>query len=201
MTNSIPNKGSESETLMKNNTPDGGSSHESSAIAEKALCLESRRERPSLQQPILMICYAVAGIILALVHHTYYSYLHGRKIGSASRQQWATAFGTAFSFIVIALLKTAIGEAYNQYIWTLVRRRAYSLGCLDKLFALTSDPLGFFNWELLRHAKFGLVLALSVWYVAAVVRCEGDPTESTIQVHSHRRTNSSGYSRSSLWTF
>ena len=129
---------SESDDLMSK----GNSVHPSTLPAEKS---SHNHPQHKYRQSLLMICYAVVGITLAIAHHFYYPSLNGNKTGSATRQQWATTFGTAFSFIVIAFLKMAIGEAYHQYIWTLMRWQPYSLRCLDKLFALTSHPSGFLS--------------------------------------------------------
>jgi hypothetical protein len=156
----------ELQTLVSPKMPGRSSVYDSSPMLEKTSRSPMHVNWGSYRvQPTLMTLYAFAGIILALAHHFYYMYLHGKEPGSAMRQQWATAFGTAFSFLVIALFRTAIGHAYNQYVWTLVKRRSYSIGGLDKLFAMTSNPLGFLSWELLKQAKIGLTLALAVWFV------------------------------------
>jgi len=105
-----------------------------------------------------MLAFAFGGIALAIGHHFYYLSLDGTLTGSSTRQQWATRFGTAMSFLVIALVKTANDAAYTQYIWTLVRRKSFSIGTLDKLFALTSDPLAFFGSAMMRVLKIALFL-------------------------------------------
>lgn len=121
-------------------------------------------------QLTLMVAYAFTGAVLALSHHFYYISLHGKQNGSATRQEWATTFGTAFSFLVVALFRSAVAEAYNQYIWTIVKRRSFGLGSLDRLFAMTSNLLGFLSWELLANAKVALIIALAVWYVKGLAR-------------------------------
>jgi hypothetical protein len=113
--------------------------------------------------PTFMVALLLAGVGFGLGHHFYYASLDGTTAGSPSRQQWATRFGTAFSFLVVAVLKTASDAAYSQYIWTLVRRKSFSLKVLDKMFSLTMDPLGFLSLHLLKHAKIGVLLALISW--------------------------------------
>jgi hypothetical protein len=85
--------------------------------------------------PSLMIGFAFLGFLSAIGHHLYYRALDGHAVGSPTRQQWAFRFGTAFSFLVIALLKAANNAAYSQYVWTLVRKRSFSIATLDKLFS------------------------------------------------------------------
>ncbi|TVY73141.1 hypothetical protein LSUE1_G007466 [Lachnellula suecica] len=111
----------------------------------------------SWKTPALMIVFLLSGVAFALGHHFYYMSLHGTPAGTKSRQQWATAFGTAFAFLVVALLKTAAGNAYQQYIWTVVKRKPLELGTLDRLFALTSDPTGIFHLSLIRNAQLAIL--------------------------------------------
>jgi hypothetical protein len=118
----------------------------------------------SWRTPTFIIFCALAGTTLAIGHHFYFKRLDGTPAGSTSRQQWAIRFGTAFSFLVITLLKTACDTAYNQYIWTLVKRKSFTFQALDKLFSMTTDPLGFLSWDLMKHAKLAYVVGIICWY-------------------------------------
>ncbi|CZR61875.1 uncharacterized protein PAC_11772 [Phialocephala subalpina] len=100
---------------------------------------------------------------LALGHHFYYKSLDGTIAGSARRQQWAITFGTTFAFLVVHLLAAATVIAHSQYIWSMVRRRGYTLETLDNLFTMTSDPRAFFNPEILKHGQIAVLLALISW--------------------------------------
>lgn len=93
------------------------------------------------KQPTFIVLFLLAGLGLALGHHFYY----------------------AIAILVVAVLHRANGEAYQQYLWMIVRRRSFTLGSLDKLFALTSDPLGCFGLEVQRHATVAVWLALACW--------------------------------------
>ncbi|KUJ06311.1 uncharacterized protein LY89DRAFT_633084 [Mollisia scopiformis] len=116
--------------------------------------------------PVFILISVLAGVGFALGHHFYYASLDGTTAGSSSRQQWSTRFGTAFAFLVVAALKTTSDLSYNQYIWTLVRRKSFPLGSLDKMFSLTSNPMGFLSFHLTRHAKIGVFIALISWLTA-----------------------------------
>ena len=118
------------------------------------------------QAPTFMVVCTVGGLALAIGHHFYYQSLSGTAAGSSGRQQWAIKLGTAFSVLVLVLFKSACDAAYSQYVWTLFKRRAYSLDALDKLFALTSSLVGFASWEILLRAKLAVFLALTSWFVS-----------------------------------
>lgn len=115
--------------------------------------------------PLVMVIYGIAGFGVAIGHHFYYRSLHGTQAGSTARQQISTAIGTGLSFLVVTLLRAGGCAAYAQYVWQLVRRKAYKLSTLDKMFALTTEPYGFFSWEMLKHAKFAMLVAIFCWLV------------------------------------
>jgi hypothetical protein len=110
-----------------------------------------------------MVLTTLAGIVLAILHHVYYTTLNNSLAGSSSRQQWSINIGTAFAFSVVALFKTSSDAAYDQYIWRVVKRKSISVGALDNLFALTNNPFGFFDWELWNKAPLAVLLALLCW--------------------------------------
>ncbi|KAH8685694.1 hypothetical protein BGZ60DRAFT_522978 [Tricladium varicosporioides] len=120
----------------------------------------------AMRTPVIMITWAVAGCIFSVGHHFYYDRLDGSIAGTPNQQNWALRFGTAFSFLTIALLKASCDAAYKQYIWTLFKRKSYSLDTLDKLFALTTDIFAFVSWELISKAKLAVFLALTSWLMA-----------------------------------
>ncbi|KAE9364981.1 hypothetical protein N431DRAFT_488253 [Stipitochalara longipes BDJ] len=117
------------------------------------------------RQPLLMLLFALASGIFSIGHHFLYSVLGGTRAGSDHRQQWAHAFGNALAILVITSLAAANRAVYKQYIWTIVRRKSLSLRSLDGLFSLTSDPLGFFNLETMRHAPLAVILAFLCWII------------------------------------
>jgi hypothetical protein len=75
----------------------------------------------------------------------------------------AHTFGNLFAVLVVATLAAADKAAYQQYFWTTVRGKSFTLGVLDKLFSLTSDPLGVFSVELFKSAPVAAALALICW--------------------------------------
>ncbi|TVY17514.1 hypothetical protein LARI1_G004665 [Lachnellula arida] len=115
------------------------------------------------KEPTYMILFALGGLLLGIGHHCYYNSLSGTEAGSNQRQQWAHNFGNILAVLVVATLHRANGYAYSQLFWGTVRGRSFTLGSLDKMFSLTTDPMGFFNLEVFRHAPFAVALALLCW--------------------------------------
>ncbi len=81
----------------------------------------------SWKTPSLIVLWTFVGFVLALAHQFYYCSLDGTKPGSPTRQSWPVLFGTAFAFLVVPSLRAACDIVYKQYIWTLFKRKAFSL--------------------------------------------------------------------------
>jgi len=115
--------------------------------------------------PTFMAISAISGFILAIEHHLYFLSLNRTIAGSPLRRQWPMRFGSAFSFLVIALLKITCDTAYSQYTWILFKQQTSSLNTIDRLFALTTDVTAFFSLDISRSVKFAAFLALTCWFV------------------------------------
>jgi hypothetical protein len=111
----------------------------------------------------LMTALFLMGVAFTVGHHFYYKSLDRTAAGTITQQRWATTIGTGFSFLVVVLLRAVTVSAYQQYIWVLFKRKPLELGTLDKFFALTSDPVGFFSMLLMKEAKLAIVVALICW--------------------------------------
>lgn len=61
------------------------------------------------------------------------------------------------------LLKVAVGNAYVQFLWSHLKRQAFSLRALDNLFGATSNLTTIFNTEIVTKATVGFVLVLILW--------------------------------------
>lgn len=113
--------------------------------------------------PLLIVLWTLAGYGWAVGHHLYYRSLDGTRAGSSSQQHWAVNFGTALAFLVVASLRAACDIVYQQYIWTVFKRKTLSLDALDKLFSVTADPTALVSWEFIRHAKIAFLVAIMCW--------------------------------------
>jgi hypothetical protein len=112
--------------------------------------------------PTQMAALLAIGTLLAVGHHLFYNSLAGHPVGKIS-QQWATRYGTAFTFLVKACLVSAVSTAYTQHIWVMFRQKSMSIGALDATFSATSDPFSFLSVEMLKRVKIGTLLALMTW--------------------------------------
>lgn len=112
-----------------------------------------------------MVLLALCGTALAIGHHIYYKTLDGNIVPEAETQQWAIRFGSAFAFSAISLLKISIMTACTQFTWVILRHKPISIQSIDKMFAITSDPIGIWSMELVKEAKIWVMLAIFSWYV------------------------------------
>lgn len=137
--------------------------------AQAAAISEARRSAQRSvswhKKPTYMVLFAVLGIAFAATHHTYYSYLDGKQAGSKFQKQVAVTIGNLLAFCVVSSFLAANCAAYPQYLWMSIRRKAFTLNALDKMFALTSDPTGFRSTEIFRHAPIVALLAIVYWYM------------------------------------
>lgn len=115
------------------------------------------------KQPTYMVLFAVLGIALACTHHAYYSYLDGKQGTNNFQKQFSITLGSLLAFSVVSSFLAANCAAYPQYLWMSIRKKAFTLSTLDKIFALTSDPMGFISIEIFRHAPVVALLALFYW--------------------------------------
>ncbi|KAF7959653.1 hypothetical protein EAE96_001268 [Botrytis aclada] len=121
------------------------------------------------KQPTYMVLFALLGIALACTHHGYYSYLDGKQGTNNFQKQFSITLGSLLAFSVVSSLLAANCAAYPQYLWMSVRKKAFTLSTLDKMFALTSDPTGFMSVEIFRHAPVVALLALVYWTMSLTV--------------------------------
>jgi hypothetical protein len=154
---------SEQPRLLELTDPRGPRQSSSEAGQEKGRNRKYVKWGIHWSQPSYVLLLTVSAIALAVGHHFYYTSLNGTSAGSVTRQQWSITFGSSFAYLVVHFLGAAIVAAYSQYIWSIVRKRGYTLEALDSLFAMTSDPRAFFNWEALKHGRFAVLLALMTW--------------------------------------
>lgn len=108
----------------------------------------------------LMFGFLLLGLLAAIGHHQFYSYLDNLEVSSVSLpQQWIIRFGIAFAFLVKLAFAAAITVAYSQAFWFYVRRRPIRINSLDTIFGLLYDPLWFLNSKIIRQMTWLFVLA------------------------------------------
>ncbi|KAF7853649.1 hypothetical protein EAF04_010640 [Stromatinia cepivora] len=104
-----------------------------------------------------------SGLVLSLAHHFYYMSLSGERTGDETKQAWPTRIGTGFAFLITSCFKATTTAALGQYIWRVVKRQPLTMKNLDRLFALSTDPIAIFSIELLKGAKLAILLGAITW--------------------------------------
>jgi hypothetical protein len=118
------------------------------------------------REPLQLSFFFAAGVGLALGHHFMYANLEGQVVSDGAFSQEAIKqIGNAFVAFVLAAMKVAIGESYNQYAWTLVKKKPLKIKTLSKVFSLTSQLFSFWSFHLIREARFAYLLGALPWYI------------------------------------
>ncbi|RFU25352.1 hypothetical protein B7463_g10981, partial [Scytalidium lignicola] len=119
--------------------------------------------------PVKMIGLLVTRAAAALGHHFYYQSLDGKQVATndsnrnLQSQQWQLRYGTAFTFFAKTCLAASISVAYQQHIWTTMKRKSISISGINAIFDVISDPFAFLNFSFLWNVKVGAVLAALTW--------------------------------------
>jgi hypothetical protein len=128
-----------------------------------------RVRRIDWRAPSLMTASLVAGVVLAIGHHVFYSKLDGSSAPASDydlggwtipKQQANIAGGTAFAFLVKASLVVAVGTAYIQAFWRAITARKIRLSYLDTLGSVPGSITALF--ALWRWMNFPLLLLLAI---------------------------------------
>ena len=64
------------------------------------------------------------GLLTAMGHHRFYSYLNGRQIEDSVSQAWAIRICNAFAYLFKTAFVAAVAVAYAQGFWVFERRKS-----------------------------------------------------------------------------
>lgn len=127
--------------------------------------------------PSLMVASLIAGTVLALCHHVFYASLDRQRASTAvdgyvvlgtqvSIQQFNTAVGTAFAFLVRASLMLSISIAYFQiFIWSVGKdeTKATKLAHLDVMTSALHDLVSLADFRTWWRRPWLWLLAVVGW--------------------------------------
>ena len=130
--------------------------------------------------PATMMAAFLAGVLPAVGHDLFYVSLRGTRVSSGSfdllgksvpKQQFHTAVGTAFAFLVKAFLTVAIFTAFIQILWRDTKHSEVypTLAELDTVHSILDDILAF--WHVKTFAKHRLLLVFAIIFWWADLRC------------------------------
>lgn len=115
--------------------------------------------------PISMGGSAFLGVVLAIVHHRFYSSLNGRIVASQNQQEWNIRIGTGLAILIKMFLAASVGLTYTQVLWRTLKKQQVKVQGIDAMFSVVYNAFAFANGELW-HKSFSLVvLAAIVWLV------------------------------------
>jgi len=131
--------------------------------------------------PSILIGSFIGAICLAIGHHLFYNSLNGQRVeDSAFDQQFNVGIGTAFAFLVRALLVLSVGTTYWQLFWRTLRSRTLTVARLDTIFSLLDNPFTFAKVGTLRRHALLVLVALLSWTIPIAIIVP----PSTLSVHS-----------------
>lgn len=112
-----------------------------------------------------MFGFFMAGVSFGSGHHVFYRSLDNTAISSSEQQQRTILIGTALTFLAKASFAAAVGIAFTQYIWIVVKKKPMEIDSLDAIFSLTTSVQSLMKLRVLIHAKVLALLATISWYV------------------------------------
>lgn len=130
----------------------------------------------------LMFGLLLVGLLAAVCHHLFYSYLNNRELKDVLLPQpWVIRMGNAIAFLFKLALVSAIGMAYAQAFWFFVRRKDIKIGSLDAMFGVLSNPALFLNVDLFLKTTVLCSLAAISWILPiSAVLSPGSLTGSSL---------------------
>jgi hypothetical protein len=124
---------------------------------------QSNRSQNWWKPIIWMQVWITLGISVGLGHHFGYQSLHEQP-QTVFSQTWAHNLGTGAAFLVKSSFTSSILIALQGVLWFSFRTRAMKVSLMDKLFTITSNPLGF-GPSAIRNAPLATLLAAFAWNV------------------------------------
>lgn len=121
--------------------------------------------------PVSIVLLLLLGIVSTVAQHFLYSSLHDKDVAkdSESFQQWVSLTGSSLGFLTKVCFTAVLGITRTQWVWVTLRKRRMTLGGIDALFGVGSDPTFFSNFNMLRHAKFATLMAILMWMTPLTV--------------------------------
>ena len=115
------------------------------------------------------------GIVLALLQHFLYTFLHHRRVDDEDRKFRWVLYGRALAYLAKVAFGGCVILVFRQRIWRTLRERALTVLSIDQLFGATEDPSVFVNWEAVSSAPILVIIAMVIWLIplAAIIFSPG----------------------------
>lgn len=113
--------------------------------------------------PVAMVSFSFLGAATSLAHHLYYRALHGTDVGNSSYQTWVLWIGASLALLTRVSLLVVLTISRTQWVWATLRRKMMTLGGIDALFGVSTNPLYFLSRNMLENAKVATTMAVIMW--------------------------------------
>jgi len=117
---------------------------------------------------VYMLATLIAGLLLAVGHHLFYSSLNGQPVDTQIPQTWVNRIGAALAFLVKLFLVAAVGIAYTQYQWRTISRKPWQIKQIDSLTGVLNNAWFFYDVLLWIRVPTLAIIATISWYVVVV---------------------------------
>ncbi|OAL53073.1 hypothetical protein IQ07DRAFT_609594 [Pyrenochaeta sp. DS3sAY3a] len=105
------------------------------------------------------------GVILALLQHFLYTYLHHKHVDDEDKKFRWVLYGRALAYLAKVAFGGCVVLVFRQRMWRTFRERALSVFTIDQLFGATEDPSLFVNWEAVYNAPILVTIAIVIWLI------------------------------------
>ncbi|OJJ50258.1 hypothetical protein ASPZODRAFT_35422, partial [Penicilliopsis zonata CBS 506.65] len=113
--------------------------------------------------PSTMVACFIVAFLLACAHVIFFHWLNGRKVEDTFSQPHVNAASLVFANGFRMFLAAALGMAFIQMLWKLLRAQAMRVGDIDTLLSVLSNPLKLTHVHLMGQAPFLFLCAVVCW--------------------------------------
>ncbi|KUJ09690.1 uncharacterized protein LY89DRAFT_761314 [Mollisia scopiformis] len=117
--------------------------------------------------PIVMVSCYVLALLLSITHLVMFIFLDNKPIISY-HQSYVTTASTNLASSFRLTLKVALGVAFTQTLWRLLRKSSQTLRNVEDLFTMRTNPFLAVRWGILRSAPLLSLFVLVLWALEIV---------------------------------
>ncbi|KAE8448782.1 hypothetical protein EG329_008784 [Mollisiaceae sp. DMI_Dod_QoI] len=136
--------------------------------------------------PVAMISCYILALLISIAHLSMFIFLDNKPIASY-HQSYVTTTSTILASIFGLSLKGALGIAFTQSLWRVLRKSAQKLRLIEDLFTMRSYPYMALRRVVLRKAPLLSVFTIMLWSLEIVTNFP--PGALTVTSKPHSTTN------------
>lgn len=122
------------------------------------------------QNPITSVASLMAGLLLSVAHHVFYSHLNGHIVSEQPQfiRQWSVSIGTGFAFLAHSALSISIGITFWQLFWSNLHKKPLKLSTIDSLADSWGSLPKLLNFRVIRASPILVFLGLTATVIIPV---------------------------------